>query len=504
MHSGLMMSKSLHSRRRMQAGQRLWGATIAVWTALVLPVRSAGSEPLEPCRECWTPDCPNLKGYKPACPRNRIIPNPKPRKQKEVAPTEAGKVETLLAEGKCKEAASLLAKTASKPPRRYRDLAVCFAASGNLEEAVRFDEVYLVLAPNAVDVAQVRHEVELTRRALEQKRLASRASSRTLTGTNQNRPPERWLDVRTNPPGAALYLHDKLVGYTPIALHAPPLNLRSQDIVLVIRRAGFETVRVRVPSEKWTSNGTRENQAVDVTLTPAIAAPPSSEAARQPGAGQSQAAREATPEPAVVAVTALPPRVTLEVGAFVGIVIQDENTHWLGTPSPDRINVLSNGLLQPKQFGFLMGFRAGVGLPVARFWRFVPAIEMEASLSPTSAKSQFQNMNYWWGLVNLALNLPLLEDRLTPFVVAGAGLVRLSSDEPTPGGGGANGGDTAPSIDFGMGVKYQLLKDTPLQARFDLRYLVDDPRTSGGVHGTDDLQSQFGIAYVFGGARARH
>ncbi len=192
---------------------------------------------------------------------------------------------------------------------------------------------------------------------------------------------------------------------------------------------------------------------------------------------------------------------SVDVGGFIGGVQQDQKgPHELGKSSPDRDDQFPGGRLQPKQFGFLMGLRAGVNLPVAKVWKIVPSLEMEASLSPTSAKlpAVNQNMNYWWGLVNVNLGIPLMEDRLTPFILAGAGLVRLTSDEPTPGGGGANGGDTAPALDFGFGAKYQLLKDKPLSARLDLRYIIDDPHGSGSKRGTDDFQAQLGVAYTFG------
>ena len=192
---------------------------------------------------------------------------------------------------------------------------------------------------------------------------------------------------------------------------------------------------------------------------------------------------------------------SVDVGGFIGGVQQDQKgPHELGKSSPDRDATFPGGRVQPKQFGFLLGLRAGVNLPVAKIWKIVPSLELEISLSPTAAKvpAVNQNMNYWWGLTNVSLGLPIMDDRLTPFALLGGGLLRLTSDEPTPGGGGANGGDTTVALDFGFGAKYQISKDGPLSARLDLRYIIDDPHGSGSKHGTDDFQAQLGVAYTFG------
>jgi hypothetical protein len=80
------------------------------------------------------------------------------------------------------------------------------------------------------------------------------------------KPVARWLEVFSEPPGAAVYIDGRLAGYTPTTLRSPKYDF-SRARTIVIKRPGFEDQSKAVPAAGWTEGPGRLTYRVKATLT---------------------------------------------------------------------------------------------------------------------------------------------------------------------------------------------------------------------------------------------
>ncbi len=93
-----------------------------------------------------------------------------------------------------------------------------------------------------------------------------------------DKPLPRWLEIRSTPPGAAVYLDGKLVGYTPTTLRGPPSDL-SRARKLVIKRPGYQEATLTTPTDGWKEANGKETQSLSTTLEQITTAPKPAEGA---------------------------------------------------------------------------------------------------------------------------------------------------------------------------------------------------------------------------------
>ncbi len=95
------------------------------------------------------------------------------------------------------------------------------------------------------------------------------------------KPLPRWLEIRSTPPGAAVYLDGKLAGYTPTTLRSPPSDL-SRARTLVIKRPGYQEATLTTPTEGWKEAKGKATHSLSATLEQITAAPKPAEGAGSP------------------------------------------------------------------------------------------------------------------------------------------------------------------------------------------------------------------------------
>lgn len=198
------------------------------------------------------------------------------------------------------------------------------------------------------------------------------------------------------------------------------------------------------------------------------------------------------PAPAPAPGVARPQRFRLEAGGALGVMFFD-TFHDLGTQGP------SGTLRQPAERSPALVGRAAFQLPLAAdtLAGFVPGLELELAIVPSSARGSGAELNYLYGHLNLVVGYPLLDGRLRPFVLAGLGTVRLVSEPPPKG----NGEAMVSSFDAGLGATLQPVAAWPISARLDVRYLrakASQTVSSGTFSGADDYEVLGGLAYAFG------
>jgi OOP family OmpA-OmpF porin len=165
----------------------------------------------------------------------------------------------------------------------------------------------------------------------------------------------------------------------------------------------------------------------------------------------------------------------IEGGLYGGIFIPNADHDWYGDLHPVKRPLASAA--------FDVGLRAAF-LPIA-----YAGVELELGVIPTKTRDD-GSATLWVGRGHLIGQLPL--GRITPFVLAGAGGWRLSSDPSVLGS------DTDALFHWGAGVKVAL--GERILVRADFRHDVQS-----GVAGDGALTSHFellaGASYVFGHAR---
>ncbi len=75
--------------------------------------------------------------------------------------------------------------------------------------------------------------------------------------------PQRWLDVRSEPPHAAVVLGGELIGYTPLTIMRDTLRPGQR---LRLERPGFGVAEAEVPRGAWVRKRGRLEQRVFARL----------------------------------------------------------------------------------------------------------------------------------------------------------------------------------------------------------------------------------------------
>lgn len=149
---------------------------------------------------------------------------------------------------------------------------------------------------------------------------------------------QRRMTIRSNPPGALVYVDDYQIGTTPVSTDFVYYGTRKIRLV----KDGYETLTVRQPfpipwyeifpldfvSENLWPSEIRDERVVDLAMMPAAATPPEEVVAR---AEQSRLSAGSLPPPPLAAPLAIPSQQPMQLPAPQPLPLQ--NAPAQGIPS---------------------------------------------------------------------------------------------------------------------------------------------------------------------------